>query len=1061
MRPIRLEMTAFGSYAEHTVVPFDRLRSGLYLITGDTGAGKTTIFDAITFALYGEASGTDRDTAAMLHCDHVPKSVDTVVSLTFSQGGKVHRVERTIHFKKKRGGQSEYDDKPTVNAVLFEEGVEAIEVATKVTARCQELLGMDKEQFRRIVMLAQGEFRKFLKADSNEKNEILSKLFDHSEYLYYQNLLAETRAALHKRRGEQAVELERLLSSDLQLPQDMADEERQLYLPGHPGLMENLAALTAREEETAGEIEARHSKQSERIEQLNRERGAAEQVNQQIDELEGKRQQLTLLEARVPEMAALEEQVNRADAALHIANPALLAAKNASQAVEYTKEEITRQKELITGLEASLRQAEEARAADPEDRARYNTLKSQADRIGQQLERYQALQVQRTQRETARSLYEQAVADKQALEKRQQLAKERLAGLEKQLADAGDTAVEQLRLENLHAQQQDYVQELTGKGGVQAQLGHVRALETKHALTLQKLERNTAQAAQANQHHQQLYHALLSGQAGLLAQELRHRIDAEGSACCPVCGVYHKSKEGFAPLTKDTPTQEQVDAARTELEEKEAARQEALRTLDRLAGDIEAGKQTAMQAIIRLPVDCDSWQQLSTPNWLEDQIGRFQSEELQTAQELTSARNRHRLAQAWVNESRQLQDGLEQLIAAAQEQAEKATVHQQSMIRLEAAIAEAEKTLTYASEQEAKAQQNRLLTEAALLNKALAQRQQAYEEAKQLLDTANGTLAEKEATLTLQTEQMQEARRQAQQTLQQTGFTDSAAVKEALLCFDGGNGEEWLGIQRERLAQHRHDRQTTAESIQELENKTRGKERRSLAALDEEIRQENEVLQQQNNLRSECLARLGNYRRVQQKATKLCLTLQDTDSAWQRIDRLGMLATGESSEGGKLSFERYVMGSLFREVLQMANRRMDVMSGGKYELLHKTTARRSNASAGLEIEVLDVTTGQQRPAGSLSGGEAFFTSLALALGLSDVVQNHAGGRKLEALFIDEGFGTLSEGVLDKALEVLGQLTEGNRLIGIISHVDKLDESIAQKIQVRGSDKGSTLSMEIG
>ena len=136
------------------------------------------------------------------------------------------------------------------------------------------------------------------------------------------------------------------------------------------------------------------------------------------------------------------------------------------------------------------------------------------------------------------------------------------------------------------------------------------------------------------------------------------------------------------------------------------------------------------------------------------------------------------------------------------------------------------------------------------------------------------------------------------------------------------------------------------------------------------------------------------------------------------------------------------------------------MSGGRYELVHKIAADRRNAKAGLEIAVLDNSTGSQRDSDSLSGGESFFTSLALALGLSDVVQNHAGGKQMDALFIDEGFGSLSDDVLDRALTVLNQLTEGNRLVGIISHVDKLDESIPQKIRVRHGEKGSSLKLEL-
>ena len=195
------------------------------------------------------------------------------------------------------------------------------------------------------------------------------------------------------------------------------------------------------------------------------------------------------------------------------------------------------------------------------------------------------------------------------------------------------------------------------------------------------------------------------------------------------------------------------------------------------------------------------------------------------------------------------------------------------------------------------------------------------------------------------------------------------------------------------------------------------------------------------------------------QAEKCLQALASTAPAWKRLERLGALAVGAKGQGGKLSFERYVTGAVFREILEMANRRLDRISGGRYQLEHKTAADRANAQAGLEIEILDLTTGKRRPSASLSGGEAFYTSLALALGLSDVVQRHAGGMKLEALFIDEGFGTLDDDMLDNALAVLDQLTKGNRLVGVISHVDKLSASIPQKLIVKNGPKGSTIQIE--
>ena len=211
MRPLELNMTAFGSYVEETI-RFSDLKSGLYLVTGDTGAGKTTIFDAIMFAFYGRASGRDRDrNPELLHSDHVDKSVDTVVKLSFLHDDRVCVITRSIHFPKKRGAEA-YGD-PKQEAELEEPGRPAIRGATNVTKRCEELLGLDADQFRKIIMLAQGEFKEFLKADSDKKGEILGKLFDSAPYRWFQNLLCKTRDALEDRRSAERDDLASLMNT--------------------------------------------------------------------------------------------------------------------------------------------------------------------------------------------------------------------------------------------------------------------------------------------------------------------------------------------------------------------------------------------------------------------------------------------------------------------------------------------------------------------------------------------------------------------------------------------------------------------------------------------------------------------------------------------------------------------------------------------------------------------------------------------------------------------------------------------------------------------------------
>jgi exonuclease SbcC len=379
---------------------------------------------------------------------------------------------------------------------------------------------------------------------------------------------------------------------------------------------------------------------------------------------------------------------------------------------------------------------------------------------------------------------------------------------------------------------------------------------------------------------------------------------------------------------------------------------------------------------------------------------------------------------------------------------------------LTAAICEIQKQLSFESEADASQRKVSLEVEQKDLTESVEANKKALDEAKSQLNITQGSLSEKENSIA-KLEQDKDTAKAAMVVALTTGNFDSIkSVEQALLPIEGTDSRLWLQTEEKALADYTNDCNNTKEKIDDLTKQLEGKVHIDMNELNQQLNQAdieqkaaNEALNTQSNL-------VSNHSDVLEKAQKAREYLNNTESAWRRIQRLGDLAEGVTGEGGKLSFDRYVMGTVFREILEMANRRMDLMSGGKYQLIHKSSADRKNAKAGLDIEVLDISTGQQRPSGSLSGGEAFFTSLSLALGLSDVVQNHAGGKKLDTLFIDEGFGSLSDDVLDKALDVLNQLTEGNRLVGIISHVDKLGESIPQKIRVKNTDNGSTLSLEL-
>ena len=272
--------------------------------------------------------------------------------------------------------------------------------------------------------------------------------------------------------------------------------------------------------------------------------------------------------------------------------------------------------------------------------------------------------------------------------------------------------------------------------------------------------------------------------------------------------------------------------------------------------------------------------------------------------------------------------------------------------------------------------------------------------------------------------------------------------------------ENWLKKEKKAIDDYAIALSSKRELVKKLQEQTKDYKKENLDSIDEKITAAREQLGEANRAHNMCERLLDNHQNVFDAVKEEKAALAESDEAYNMLNRLSELAVGSNSEGGKLSFDRYVMGATFREVIEKANIRLEIMSGGQYQLVHQAEAYRKNAKAGLDIEVLDRNTGIQRASGSLSGGESFIVSLALALGLSDVVQSHAGGQSLDTLFIDEGFGTLDDDVLDKAVQVLNSLSDDNQhLVGIISHVNRLEESIVQKIVVKNGQKGSSLRLE--
>ena len=1047
MRPLYLEMTAFGSYAGTTALPFEKLTHGLYLVTGDTGAGKTTIFDAIMFALYGSASGSDRS-PDMLHCDHVPKSEDTVVRLRFAQGGKDYEVERRLHFSKKRGTDQYNDARP--DAQLIEPDREPTEGASKVTARIEALLGLNAEQFRKIIMLAQGEFREFLNADSDKKNEILGRLFDSAPYVWYQNLLAGARDELKARRAGQSEKLRALMENVFQPPAGELED----YQAGHPRLLENLAALIEQEAQGLRELENARGELNKQIAALNTQKGAAEADNARLAELQRVQSALAELEAKSVEIEARRAAWALAEKAVHRAKPAMDEAQKAGTALAATRAEIEALNSQLVSYRDAVQAAEETVEADAETSAALGQFAAEIRDIALKLPRYEELEKKAEEKaaaEKAGSKAAQALAGE--IKKLDTLSAETAALREQYRAlDNADSEAEAAK--HLDERARETVQALAG---IRAETDAIRTLEGDLTARQERLEQLTGKAAQAEAKYAALYRRFIAGQAGLLASDLRRRLKEDGEAACPVCRTRldREAVERLPALTEDTPDQERVDAAKAEHEKAERLRAEQATGRAALAAAIDSRVAALLERALPLLPGCNGWEDLRDGAELDEAAEAAAQKQTEADHALAEAEKR----KAERQKIRELLPQKEQAQETARVRIEELNREVQTQDGIareaEAVLRELRKQLCFPDAEAAKAEQKALEEKRDRLTSLLQSHREALEGARQQLDTAQGSLAEKEKLATKQESALADASTALAATLAETGFADTDAVLAALSPV-GADAEGWLKAEQQAFIAHAETLRHTKEQAARLEEQTAGKSFTDLSALDEALAQLGGEYDAANGSCARQAALVRNHTDVREQAKALRAELEASEGAWTRLDRLAALAVGSSG----LSFDRYVMGAVFREILEAANRRMELMSGGRYTLMHKTGADRRNAKAGLEIEVLDNSTGQLRPSGSLSGGEGFFTSLALALGLSDVVQNHAGGRQMDALFIDEGFGTLSDDVLDRALDVLNQLTEGNRLVGIISHVDKLDESIAQKVRVKNTGKGSTLTLEL-
>ena len=934
MRPLRLTLSAFGPYAAEITLDLEKLgKGGLYLITGDTGAGKTTIFDAITYALYDHSSSGIRE-GSMLRCKYADDKTPTFVELEFEVHGVRYTVRRNPEYQRPKARGEGMTTEKADATLTYPDDRPPVTKAKDVTAAVQEIIGLDYNQFSQIVLIAQGQFTKLLNASTEERSRIFRKLFRTQRYAQLQERLQAEASALNQQRTAQNAKLDSLLGGLQFSPEDPdAEALRALCAQTVPETaLALLDALTARQAAALEEAGTALQATEAQLDTVQQQLGAAAQAQRLAQQLA----------ARQAELAA--------------AKPALDAAR-----------------------------AEADRHAG--DAAQLDALTAQVTQAQSALAAYDALDTLCRQQTEARDAARLAAA--QAHKRRTQLdsLNAALTAAETELAALADADTRLLALQNRSAQ-------LTQRGEALTKLEQRLADCQRQAKAAHKAQESYRAAAaaqdEARTRQNTLERAFLDAQAGLLAESL-----VEG-APCPVCGSTHHPARALLPHT--APTQAQVEAARQAAAEADlqaqnasAAAQSALAAANEAKTSLRRDAETLLPERFTAPEGTVPLTFALMTNVLAEENAA-----LQTAQ--TDCKAQCRQAEADCRRKAQLEadrqaktrqrPALEQ---AAAEADRSAAAQNASADALDGQIAERRAALPYPRRADAQAALDKLEADRRALRTGMDTAQRRLKQAEQSVAAAEAAV---EALTAQQTAAQKElpARSAEELTAQQTELT---AAREALR-----SREKQLSAQllpnRKTAAQYR----AAAEARQTLE------------------------------------------------------------SRWQWVSALAATAGGTLTSKQKIKLEAYIQMNYLDRILRYANTRLMQMTAGQYEL-ERIGAENQRSQSGLDLGVIDHYNGTRRSVKTLSGGESFKASLALALGLSDEVQSSAGGIRLDTLFLDEGFGSLDEESLELAIRVLSGLTEGDRLVGIISHVGALKDRIDRQVVVhKARTGGSTVELRV-
>lgn len=1042
MKPLHIKISAFGPYAECTELSFASFGGqGIFLITGDTGAGKTTIFDAIAFALFGEASGNTRTTDT-LRSDFAKENEKTFVELTFNHKGKQYCITRNPKYERpKKSGKGFTTE--TADAVLMKPDNSVITGYKEVTQAIEELLGINYQQFKQIVMIAQGEFLQLLLAGSKDRGDIFRRVFNTEIYKEVQRILKEKDREARQKCDECERSILQYMNGIIcpdEPDNPLAQKLAAVNIHMSDEVLELLTNMQLNDKKVYKEEKLQLENLNHAVEKQILRISQAQYTNDLFLKMENVKKQYQELIGRKEEMQQQQGVLEAAEKARYQVlsfEEAFHREKQNKDSLEKGLQELSA---AINDLEIREKAVKEAYDYQINKESEREKLAAQISHLCKILPLYDS--VDKLEQEVKASddkltlLLKEADSLRQKKDNFQNEQKE----LSKQIAESDGVELQLFKcekdIEQILRQEKEIVE-------LKEELHRIGILEEEYRKLQEEFQKAETEFSKADSDYRIKEAAFYREQAGILAAVLE-----EGQPC-PVCGS--TSHPQLAKQDSAAPSEAELNHLKSENEKcrermQHASYQAAVKnnegkTLEeqlrkRAAEYMQAinGDDTIDQLLPKLNQEYDRC--MHNKRLKADEKVQFSTQiEKKRIREKRLAdveREMHNL-ETFVAENNENREGVSSKLAADKGE-----------------LTALRKGLEHPTKKQAMEILEQWEKDLKILRDNLAKAEGEYHTIQSMLTGKITLQHDYEERFLVSKENIQKVKAAYEERLKICGFVNEAEYQKAL------KTETEMQAVRVVIEEYKEKIKSVESDFIRLTKETKDKEKQDLDNLEKEKMVLEEGKADLTKSMQLLITRVSTNERIKESLSKAIDNLKEFQEEYLMVNNLSKTANGELAGKQKLAFEQYVQASYFNQILSEANVRLKKMTNNRYELQRRDEATDNRIQTGLEIDVLDNYTGRPRSVKSLSGGESFKASLALALGLSDVVQRYAGGVELETLFVDEGFGALDAESLEQAIQTLTGLAAGNRLVGIISHVSELKERIDRQIVISKSPVGSTI-----